>query len=106
MADEPMADAASAEAGTPRPRSALGRELRWFLIVGGFGLFVLPFLIYATGAASLGPYEGGVGSFLKTLYGDFVRLAPAAWLLLLGPYALFWAIRLLTRPFRRRRLAG
>lgn len=106
MADDPMADAATADQRAARSPSALGRELRWFLIVGGFGLFVLPFLIYATGAASLGPYEGGVGSFLKTLYGDFVRFAPGAWLLLLGPYALFWAIRLLTRPFRRRRLAG
>ena len=86
----------------PRPPSALGREFRYFLIVGGLGLVVLPFLVYAAGAATLGPYAGGLGAFLATLYGDLVRFAPAAWALLLGPYLLFQSLRLLTRPWRHR----
>ncbi len=86
----------------PRPAGALGRELRYFLLVGGAGLVVLPFLVYLAGAATLGPYEGGLGAFLGTLYGDLVRFAPAAWALLLGPYLLFQVLRLLTRPWRHR----
>jgi hypothetical protein len=78
------------------------RELKILLLVGGFGLLVLPFVIYAVGAATLGPYDGGLGAFLSTLYGQFVRFAPGAWALLLGPYLLFQAVRLLTRPIRHR----
>lgn len=95
----PVADADDAAAPSGAPR--IGRELRFFLLVGGFGIVVLPLLVYLVGALTLGPYEGGIGSFLAKLYGDFVRLAPTAWLLLLGPYVLFWALRLLTRPLRR-----
>jgi hypothetical protein len=79
------------------------RELLWFGVVGGFGLFVLPLLIYAAGSRTLGPYEGGgLLTFLGVLYGDFVRLHPAAWALMLGPYALFMGLRLITRPLRSR----
>lgn len=104
-ADAPRRGHAGAdEAGdAERPaRPRLGRELRYFLLIGGAGMVVLPFLVYFAGALTLGPYEGGVGSFLAKLYGDFVRLVPSAWALLLGPYVLFWALRLLTRPMRRR----
>lgn len=118
MADEPKmaadradaprrdrtASAATADDAPPaRPR--LGRELRYFLLVGGAGIVLLPLLVYFAGALTLGPYEGGLGSFLAKLYGDFARLVPAAWALLLGPYVLFWALRLLTRPLRRRTAA-
>lgn len=91
---------AAGEPASARPR--FGRELRLFVLVGGAGIVVLPFLVYLAGALTLGPYEGGIGSFLAKLYGDFVRLVPSAWALLLGPYVLFWALRLLTRPMRRR----
>jgi hypothetical protein len=77
------------------------RELRYFVLVGGAGLLILPFLVYLAGAATLGPYEGGLGRFLGKLYGDFLTLAPGAWALLLGPYAVFTIARLLTRPWRR-----
>ncbi len=86
--------------------SRLKRELRYLGLIAGFGLILLPFLIYLAGVLTLGPYEGGLGAFLGSLYGSLVRLEPAAWLLLLaGPYALFWVLRLLTRPRRRRRPA-
>jgi uncharacterized membrane protein YdjX (TVP38/TMEM64 family) len=83
----------------------INRELRYFLLMAGFGLLVLPFLVYLAGVLSLGPYEGGLLSFLGSLYGSFVTLQPTAWALLLGPYLLFWVVRLMTRPWRRRRTA-
>jgi len=81
-------------------RARVRREVRIFVLLGGFGLVVLPFLVYFAGAATLGPYEGGLGTFLGKLYGDFVRLTPAALALLLGPYVLFQGARFLTRPLR------
>ena len=81
--------------------SKMRRELVYFGLIAGFGLVVLPFLVYLAGVLSLGPYEGGLLAFLGSLYGAFFTLQPSAWALLLGPYLLFWAIRLLTRPIRR-----
>lgn len=78
------------------------RELRYFALLAGFGLLVMPFLIYWAGIVSLGPYEGGLAAFLGSLYRSFFTLEPSAWALLAGPYLLFWAVRLLTRPIRRR----
>ncbi len=62
---------------------------------------LLPGCIYLAGVLTLGPYEGGLWAFLKSLYGAFLTLKPTAWGLLLGPYLLFQAIRLLSRPLRR-----
>jgi hypothetical protein len=50
---------------------------------------------------TLGPYEGGLLSFLGSLLVAFFTAKPTAWLLVAGPYLLFTAIRLLTRPLRR-----
>ncbi len=99
-----MADAAAAGRKALQAL-ARQRELRYFLLVGGAGLLILPFLVYLAGAATLGPYEGGLARFLGKLYGDFLRLSPGAWALLLGPYAVFSIARLLTRPWRRWRSA-
>lgn len=79
------------------------RELRYAALFVGFGLVVLPFLVYLAGLLSLGDYEGGLMAFLSSLYGGFFSLQPGAWALLLGPYALFWVVRLMTRPLRQRR---
>jgi hypothetical protein len=99
----PTPDAPPAATGAdPARRARLRRELVYFGIVGGFGIVLLPLLVYLAGAATLGPYEGGLPRFLAKLYGDFVTLSPAAAALLLGPYLLFQAVRLLTRPFRHR----
>ena len=35
------------------------RDLLWLLAALLFGLLVLPFLVYFTGAATLGPYSSG-----------------------------------------------
>jgi hypothetical protein len=79
------------------------RELRiagWWL---AFGLVVMPFLIYLAGVMTLGPYDGGLLSFLGSLLAAFFTLKPTAWLLVCGPYLLFTAVRFLTRPLRRAR---
>lgn len=87
----------------PMPRPAgLRRELRIFAFAGGFGLLVMPFLIYLAGLVSLGPYEGGLFRFLGSLYREFFTLDGAAWLLLLGPWLMLTLLRLTTRPLRRR----
>jgi hypothetical protein len=77
------------------------RELRFLALWSGFGLLVMPFLIYLAGVLTLGPYEGGLLAFLGSLLAAFFTLKPTAWLLVLGPYLLFTAVRLLTRPLRR-----
>lgn len=84
----------------------LHREVRFLMLLAGFGLVVMPFLIYLAGVLTLGPYEGGLPAFLGSLYKALLLLEPSAWLLLLGPYLLFWPLRLLTRPLRRRRRAA
>jgi hypothetical protein len=77
------------------------RELRiaglWF----AFGLLAMPFLIYLAGLLTLGPYEGGLLAFLGSLLAAFFTLKLTAWLLVLGPYLLFTAVRWLTRPLRQ-----
>lgn len=78
------------------------RELRFAAPLVGFGLLVMPFLIYLAGKLTLGPYEGGLPAFLGSLYLALLRFAPTAWLLVAGPYLLFTSVRLLTRPLRRR----
>jgi hypothetical protein len=77
------------------------RELRIAALWFGFGLLLMPFLIYLAGVLTLGPYEGGLPSFLGSLIFAFVTATPTAWLLVAGPYLLFTAVRLLTRPLRR-----
>lgn len=77
------------------------REFRFAAWLGGFGLLVMPFLIYLAGVLTLGPYEGGLLAFLASLYVAFFTATPTAWLLVAGPYLLFAAIRFLTRPLRR-----
>jgi len=77
------------------------RELGFFVLLFGFGLLVMPFLIYLAGVMTLGPYEGGLLAFFGSLLGAFFTAKPSAWLLVIGPYLLFSAVRFLTRPLRR-----
>ena len=77
------------------------RELRIAGLLFGFGLIVMPFLIYFAGVLTLEAYEGGLLAFLGSLLGAFFTLTPSALLLVGGPYLLFTAVRFLTRPLRR-----
>ena len=91
------------EADRDGPSPALRRELRYALaglILGG-GL--LPLVVYFAGAATLGPYEGGLQMFLANLYGDLLHLSPGAVALVCGPYVLAQLLRLVSSPLRRAR---
>lgn len=73
-----------------------GNHIRWVVAALVFGAAVLPFLVYATGVRTLGPYTGaGVGSFYGHFIADLARLRPAAWTLLAGPATLVLVWRLL-----------
>lgn len=76
------------------------RELRFLGLLFGFGILVMPFLIYLAGWLTLGPYEGGLLSFLGSLLVAFFTAQPSAWLLVFGPFLLFTAVRILTWPLR------
>ena len=83
-------------------RPALRRELRYLGLIAASGLTLLPLLVYLAGVLTLGPYEGGLAAFLRSLYGAFFAFRPGAWILLLGPCLLYGILRLLVGPLRRR----
>jgi hypothetical protein len=94
--------------GAPEPEKheAKHPRLRKELVLGaacfGFGLFVLPALIYLVGVRVLGAYGGGphIGAF----YGDFFRNlidgAGRTWFIVVGPYFLLIVVRLIFWPWR------
>ena len=87
---------------TPRgPLVFLRREFTWLLLGLVLGFAALPYAVYEIGSRMLGPYEGsGVWTLATSLYADFVRLKPAAWIFLLGPLAAVYAVRLCIRGLR------
>lgn len=71
-------------------------HIRWLLAALVFGAAILPYLVYATGVATLGPYSGGgPGDFYVAFAADLAQRRPAALALLLGPAVLVGAWRLL-----------
>jgi hypothetical protein len=77
-------------------RMQLQRHLSWVAAALLFAAAVLPFLVYYTGTATLGPYAGGGPlQFLADFYRDVGRLRLGAWLLLLGPATLVIIWRML-----------
>jgi len=78
------------------PQMKSRRHILWMLAAVVFGAAVLPFLVYATGVRTLGPYSGGgPGAFYGAFATDLAQLRPAALALLLGPAALVAVWRLL-----------
>jgi hypothetical protein len=82
----------------------LRREALVLAVVGGFGIAILPALVYLVGQQLLGEYrpDAGMGAFYADLYGELGRLNPWVWLLLMGPYLSVQLLRLLWLPLRRR----
>lgn len=78
------------------------RELLLFAGLAGFGLLVLPALVYLVGVVLLGEYAPGatVGTFYADLYAELAAPALWAWLLVLGPWLGIQWLRLLWLPFR------
>jgi hypothetical protein len=79
-------------------RMNLRRDALWLLAALLFGLFVLPFLVHATGSRVLGPYAGGsAGAFLADYFASLAALRWHAWALALGPPLLVLCWRLTGR---------
>ncbi len=89
-------------ASTPTPKHPRRFEVWLAVSLLGFGLLVLPALIYATGTLLLDAYGGG--EHLGSFYGDYFRdlaTTPQTWVLVLGPYVLVQGIRLIFTDFGR-----
>jgi len=80
------------------------RELTIGAVAFAIGFFLLPLAIYWLGERVLGAYapEAGVLDLAEQIWGDFLRLQPAAWLLVLSPYVLLQLSRLVRRLLRAR----
>jgi hypothetical protein len=70
-----------------------------FLLPLGIGLLVgggvLPALIYGVGITILGRYEGAsLGRIYQVVLGGLAKGSVAAWIVFLGPYALYLLARL------------
>ena len=74
-------------------------------VTGAFGLLLFPALVYLVGQQLLGEYrpDGGIGRFYADLFAALARPGLWAWLLVLGPWLLLQALRLLVAPLRARR---
>ena len=93
------------------PRSERELWLAGFAV--GFGLLVLPFLIYVAGNETLGVYEhGGLGSYLGDFFKGLFRPHLAYWLIVFGPYLLImlarglWFVRKQLHAFLAQRQAA
>jgi hypothetical protein len=75
------------------------------LVVAGvslaFGVALMPVLIFYVGVATLGRYEGaGLAHLYASLFAGLKEGSPAAWLVILGPYALYLLFRALKAWWR------
>jgi len=85
----------------------LRREALLLAVLAGFGLLVLPALVYLVGQQLLGEYSPGatMGTFYADFYGHLGAFSIWAWLLSLGPWLAVQLLRLLwlpLGPFMRR----
>lgn len=65
------------------------------------GFAVLPILIYFAGSALLGPYEGAsLGTSFRSIYRGLGDGSIAAWIVVLGPYALLLLFKALLAWWR------
>lgn len=78
----------------------LRREALLFALFGGFGLLVLPALVYFVGLQLLGEYrpDAGMGTFYADLYRQLAALSIWAWLLVMGPWLAIQLLRLFWLP--------
>jgi len=78
------------------------KETIFAAICVGFGLLVLPALIYVVGAKILGVYGGGpsIGAFYGNFFRNLISGALRTWFIVLGPYLLLTVLRLIFWPWR------
>lgn len=80
----------------------LRREAIVLAIFGGFGLLILPALVYLVGQQLLGEYRpgAGMGDFYADFYGQLGAISAWAWMLALGPWLAVQLLRVLWLPLR------
>lgn len=80
----------------------LRREAIVLAVFAGFGLLVLPALIYLVGQQLLGEYRpgAGMGDFYGDFYSQLGTLSIWAWTLALGPWLAVVFLRVLWLPLR------
>jgi hypothetical protein len=89
--DDPVDELSADQRRSRRVRFELIFASSWL----GFGLFLLPALIFGVGAAMLGPYgeNAGLSTFYGDFYGDLADGSGRAWLIALGPLVLIYLLR-------------
>jgi hypothetical protein len=74
------------------------RELTIAAALLAGGLFIIPVAVYLVGQRLFGEYvDGGVLTLAETIWGDFLTLRPAAWVLVLSPYLVVQLLRAIRR---------
>jgi hypothetical protein len=75
------------------------RELTIAAALLAAGLFVLPIGVYLVGQRLFGEYVAGgdVLTLAEKIWGDFLILRPAAWVLVLSPYLTVLLLRAIRR---------
>ena len=79
------------------------REIVLAALLIGFGLLVLPFVVYFVGQRILGDYGEGLGAaaLAEAIWLDLLSFRPAAWILVLSPYLTIQLARGVRRIWRR-----
>jgi hypothetical protein len=81
------------------------RELTIAAVALGFGLFILPVLIYFVGQRLIGEYgEAGLLGLYEHIWTDFLSLRATGWILVLGAYVIVQLIRCVRRVWRPKQL--
>lgn len=79
----------------------LAREFALALILLFLGSAAMPMLIFYTGANVLGRYEGAsLPGFYSSIFDGLQKGTASAWIVVLGPYGLYIAFRLLAAGWR------
>jgi len=80
----------------------MGLASQWSkeLVLAAFALMlgfaVMPILIYYTGTATLGPYEGAsLPRMYDSIFQGLATGSPASWIVVLGPYGLYLLAKIL-----------
>jgi hypothetical protein len=84
-----------------RARPPVIRELSIWILALAFGLLALPWLIWATGNAVLGPYaHGGALHFFEDFFSGLAKGSDLFWLVAVGPALFLLLFRLLLTLLR------
>lgn len=89
---------------SPIPNAYWKREIVLAAALFGCGFFLLPAAIYTVGRQIVGGSgrDEGMIALADRIWGDFLMLEPAAWMLVLSPYLIVQLIRLIRRTWRAR----